>query len=180
MSMNPGATTSPRASIRRPADFCASEPIAAIRPARMPTSASNHGVPVPSITRPCSITMSKTGVPCAALSVPGARSAIAHAVIQPCALAPSERDGVSGAAINYNPAAPWPAQMLSATLTGHLRERLAAFGYRRPVLRAGAIHVHLRVYPACVIKGACFYEYPLRHHRDVGSYRRPALWAEIP
>ena len=99
MSMKPGATTRPRASIRRPADIRASEPIAAIRPARMPTSAWNQGVPVPSITRPCSITVSKTGVPDSARDAPAASNAIAHGAIQPRALAPSERDGIFGARI---------------------------------------------------------------------------------
>src|SRR6476661_6315570 len=59
MSMKPGATTRPWASIVRLADAPARRPIAAIRPSRMPTSAAYQGEPVPSITWPLTMTTSK-------------------------------------------------------------------------------------------------------------------------
>ena len=61
MSMNPGATTSPCASMRRVAGASASRPIAAIRPLRIPTSAAYQGEPVPSTTRPLTMTTSNGG-----------------------------------------------------------------------------------------------------------------------
>ena len=58
MSMNPGATTMPRASIVRLAGASVSRPMAAIFPARIPISAAYHGDPVPSMTCPLRITRS--------------------------------------------------------------------------------------------------------------------------
>ena len=58
MSMNPGATTIPRASITRAAGSPSSLPMAAILPSRMPMSAEYHGEPVPSMIRPFRITVS--------------------------------------------------------------------------------------------------------------------------
>ena len=52
MSMNPGATTSPDASIVWRAGRPASRPIAAIRSPVMAMSPSNQGAPVPSTMRP--------------------------------------------------------------------------------------------------------------------------------
>ena len=46
--MKPGATTSPAASIRVAAVAAVKSPIAAMRSPLMPTSARNHGAPVPS------------------------------------------------------------------------------------------------------------------------------------
>src|SRR5688572_8741949 len=57
-SMKPGATTAPRASIRRRAGAPSSRPIAAIRSPRIPTSARNQGAPLPSTTRPFAMTRS--------------------------------------------------------------------------------------------------------------------------
>ncbi len=51
MSVKPGVTKSPCASIVRAAGSSV-RPTATIRPPRTPTSASNHGFPAPSITRP--------------------------------------------------------------------------------------------------------------------------------
>ena len=50
MSMNPGATTWPRASITRWAGRAERGSTAAMRPARTATSASRPGPPLPSIT----------------------------------------------------------------------------------------------------------------------------------
>ena len=61
MSMNPGATTLPVASIRSPASTSARPPAvvtAAIRFPRIPTSPTNAAAPVPSTTSPFSMTMS--------------------------------------------------------------------------------------------------------------------------
>jgi len=58
MSMKPGATIFPCASIVCFAGAPARRPIAAIRPSRMATSAAYQGEPVPSITRPLAITRS--------------------------------------------------------------------------------------------------------------------------
>jgi hypothetical protein len=58
MSMNPGATTMPRASIVRFVGASARRPMAAIFPARIPTSAAYQGDPVPSMTWPLRITRS--------------------------------------------------------------------------------------------------------------------------
>ena len=58
MSMNPGATTMPRASMVRLAGAPARLPMAAILPCRMPMSPEYHGEPVPSMMRPCWITTS--------------------------------------------------------------------------------------------------------------------------
>src|SRR5688500_5999759 len=52
MSMKPGATTRPLASITRPAAPFIVEPIAAIASPLIARSARYHGAPVPSITRP--------------------------------------------------------------------------------------------------------------------------------
>jgi hypothetical protein len=52
MSMNPGVTNLPVASITRAACALPSFPIATMRPFCTATSAGNHGLPVPSITRP--------------------------------------------------------------------------------------------------------------------------------
>ena len=51
MSMKPGATTSPVASITRSAGSLI-RPIRTIFPSRIPTSATYHGAPVPSTMRP--------------------------------------------------------------------------------------------------------------------------------
>jgi hypothetical protein len=51
MSMNPGATTSPPASITVPAVAFARSPMAAMCPSRTPTSPRYHGEPVPSMMR---------------------------------------------------------------------------------------------------------------------------------
>src|ERR1035441_1920613 len=48
MSINPGATTMPFASMTRCPDDGASTPICAFRPCRMPISPAYHGDPVPS------------------------------------------------------------------------------------------------------------------------------------
>src|SRR5689334_2385373 len=61
ISMKPGATTRPRASIDRAAVRSPSRPMAAIFPPRMPTSATNDGLPVPSTMRPSRMRMSKSG-----------------------------------------------------------------------------------------------------------------------
>ena len=58
-SMKPGATTCPAASMRVAAVARDRLPIAAMRSPTMPTSARNHGAPVPSTTRPLAITTSK-------------------------------------------------------------------------------------------------------------------------
>src|SRR5262245_25991542 len=60
MSMNPGATTRPDASIVRAAVFPFRSPMAAIFPPRIPTSARNHGLPVPSTTLPRCSSRSKS------------------------------------------------------------------------------------------------------------------------
>jgi hypothetical protein len=52
MSINPGATTRFAASMVCAAWRPASCPISTIRSPVMPTSARNHGAPVPSTTRP--------------------------------------------------------------------------------------------------------------------------------
>src|SRR5438034_4792949 len=59
MSMKPGATTWPCASIVRVRVLAARLPISAIFPPRMPISPEYQGEPVPSIMRPLVITMSK-------------------------------------------------------------------------------------------------------------------------
>ena len=59
MSMKPGATTCPRASMTCRAGAFVSRPMAAMRPFLIPTSAAYQGDPVPSITWPLRITMSK-------------------------------------------------------------------------------------------------------------------------
>ena len=62
MSMKPGQTKSPSASITRSAGS-STRPTAAIRPPAMPTSARYQGLPAPSITRPPRIsTSSKLGL----------------------------------------------------------------------------------------------------------------------
>ncbi len=61
MSMNPGATTFPWASIVRFAAALPRSPIAAIRPSRIPTSPEYHGEPVPSTMCPWVITTSNAG-----------------------------------------------------------------------------------------------------------------------
>src|SRR5438105_14155737 len=58
MSINPGATTIPRASMERRAGAFPRFPTAAILPPRMATSPAYHGDPVPSIIRPLRITRS--------------------------------------------------------------------------------------------------------------------------
>src|SRR5689334_23137086 len=57
MSMKPGVTHAPRASIRSRA-ASSTEPTATMRPSRMPTSALNGPRPVPSTTLPPSISES--------------------------------------------------------------------------------------------------------------------------
>src|SRR5687768_12381160 len=52
MSMNPGTTYRPVASITRVAVAPAKDPTVTMRPPRTPISAGNHGFPVPSSTRP--------------------------------------------------------------------------------------------------------------------------------
>src|SRR5271166_1748374 len=61
MSMNPGATMRPAASMRCLALAPSSRPMAAMRPPRMPMSAAYQGAPVPSITWPCSMITSYGG-----------------------------------------------------------------------------------------------------------------------
>src|SRR5581483_6525189 len=65
--MKPGVTTSPSASIVR---FAApsTRPTAATRPFRIPTSAVNDGIPVPSTTRPPFTTRSNILLPMAPAS----------------------------------------------------------------------------------------------------------------
>ena len=63
MSMNPGARTSPLASILRSASASPSEPIAAISPSSRPTSATYRGEFVPSTTVVLMIRVSK-GISC--------------------------------------------------------------------------------------------------------------------
>ncbi len=58
--MKPGATTCPVASMRVVARAADRLPMAAMRSPVMPTSARNHGAPVPSTTRPLAITTSKS------------------------------------------------------------------------------------------------------------------------
>src|SRR5579883_1981525 len=58
MSIKPGATTIPRASIVRERGAPARLPIAAIFPPRSPMSPECHGDPVPSMMRPLTMTMS--------------------------------------------------------------------------------------------------------------------------
>src|SRR5689334_20215919 len=58
MSTNPGQTKRPPASITRAAGSAPSRPTAATRPSAIPTSAPNHGLPAPSITRPPRISTS--------------------------------------------------------------------------------------------------------------------------
>src|SRR6266511_4324573 len=55
MSMKPGATVSPDASIRRAAVAVRRSPMAAMRSPRMPTSARTAGVPSPLSTEPPAI-----------------------------------------------------------------------------------------------------------------------------
>src|SRR5581483_3372370 len=59
ISIKPGATTSPRASIVVPRFAWDKLPIAAIFPSRMPISPEYHGDPVPSLMWPLMITVSK-------------------------------------------------------------------------------------------------------------------------
>jgi hypothetical protein len=59
MSMNPGATTLPCASIVSLRGASCRLPMAAMRPARIPTSPEYHGEPVPSTICPLTMTMSK-------------------------------------------------------------------------------------------------------------------------
>src|SRR5579863_5061178 len=63
MSMKPGATTIPCASIVFFADAPARFPIAAMRPSRMPTSPEYHGEPVPSMMWPWRMTTSNASPP---------------------------------------------------------------------------------------------------------------------
>ena len=58
MSMKPGATTWPSASMLCRAAALSNRPIAAIRPARMPMSPAYQGEPVPSMMRPWRMTTS--------------------------------------------------------------------------------------------------------------------------
>src|SRR4051794_6878288 len=60
MSMNPGATVNPVASMVRPAVFPASFPMAAIFPWRIPRSPIKLGLPAPSTILPPRITTSKS------------------------------------------------------------------------------------------------------------------------
>src|ERR1700722_12297124 len=69
MSIKPGATTSPRASITVGAVPPRSRPITAIRPCRIPRSPRNDGLPVPSTNLPFRIRMSNV---CACSSVAAA------------------------------------------------------------------------------------------------------------
>src|SRR5579863_9339890 len=57
-SMKPGATTSPEASIVRLAVACSSRPTSAMRPSFTATEPSNHGLPLPSMMWPCTISRS--------------------------------------------------------------------------------------------------------------------------
>jgi hypothetical protein len=57
--MNPGATTSPCASIVRALAASRRLPMAAILPSRIPTSPEYHGEPVPSMMWPLVMTTSK-------------------------------------------------------------------------------------------------------------------------
>src|SRR5690242_10456487 len=59
MSIKPGATTLPPASMVRVRDALARFPMAAILPSRIPTSAEYHGEPVPSTMWPLVMMMSK-------------------------------------------------------------------------------------------------------------------------
>src|SRR5213592_1986128 len=61
MSINPGATTCPCASMVRARRELVRLPIAAILPLRMPMSPEYQGEPVPSMIRPRVMTMSKGG-----------------------------------------------------------------------------------------------------------------------
>ena len=61
MSMKPGATTSPLASITRFAFPSGTRPTATIRSPGIATSPRNHGLPVPSTIRPLRMTRSYSG-----------------------------------------------------------------------------------------------------------------------
>ena len=74
MSMKPGATTCPAASVTRAPSAARSRPTAAIRPSRTSTSARRSGAPVPSTTVPprmsrsaltCGGAPSRSPAPCA-------------------------------------------------------------------------------------------------------------------
>jgi hypothetical protein len=67
MSMKPGATTSPEASITRAASALARLPTASILPRDTPTSAGNRARPEPSTTVPPRISVSNANVPPLAL-----------------------------------------------------------------------------------------------------------------
>ena len=61
MSMKPGDTILPAASIVRAPRACSSRPMAAMRPSLTATSATYHGLPVPSTSFPPTITRSYCG-----------------------------------------------------------------------------------------------------------------------
>src|SRR6202035_5779282 len=65
MSMKPGATTLPPASMVRLRGAVVRLPMAAILPSRMPTSPEYHGEPVPSMMWPLVMTRSKADGVCA-------------------------------------------------------------------------------------------------------------------
>src|SRR5690349_6947396 len=75
MSMNPGATTMPRASMVFRAGAPARSPMAAICPFRIPTSPAYQGEPVPSMMWPLRMTRSY-GADAAANRSRGARTSI--------------------------------------------------------------------------------------------------------
>jgi hypothetical protein len=60
MSMNPGVTVRPAASIVRPAGSAERSPTVVMRSPVTPTSARRAGAPVPSMTSPPAILMSST------------------------------------------------------------------------------------------------------------------------
>jgi hypothetical protein len=70
MSINPGATYLPVASMTRVALASASVPTATIRPPRTPTSAGNQGLPVPSRTRALRIRRSNVAGGCCGIARP--------------------------------------------------------------------------------------------------------------
>src|SRR5689334_2576333 len=85
MSMKPGATTSPVASISRLADPGSERPTATMRSPRTATSPRNHGLPVPSTTVPWRRSRSYSG----SAADPGAANATS-AVIHTKRIAVSE------------------------------------------------------------------------------------------
>ena len=80
MSMKPGATTWPAASMDCRAATLSSRPIAAIRPPRMPMSPAYQGEPVPSMMWPWWMTTSRESV--WALRAGGMRQTSSRAIAQ--------------------------------------------------------------------------------------------------